>query len=70
MDDNLSRMIQETIDALTLAQAQLASVMNAMRRQSVNFGPEYRHLEEDMTRILDDLTYMLYLAENQNGASG
>jgi hypothetical protein len=65
MDAQLTEMIQEAIDALEVAQAQLVSVMTTMRRQNLNFGPEYTHLEEDMTRILDDLTYMQHLAERQ-----
>jgi hypothetical protein len=66
MDDNLSEMIQEAIDALALAQARLVSVMDMMRSQSIDLGPEYTHLDEDLTRILDDLTYMQYLAERRN----
>ena len=66
MDDNLSEMIQEANDALELAQAQVVSVMTTMRRGSLNLRLEYAHLGEDMTRILDDLTYMKYLAERRD----
>jgi hypothetical protein len=63
MDPKLSELVQATIDALTGAEAQTASLMASMRELSVSFGPEYDYIEHDLVRIIDRLYYMRYLAE-------
>ena len=69
MDPKLSELVQETIDALTAAEARTTRLMRAMRELSVSFGPEYDHIEADLARIIDHLYYMGYLAEQSESNS-
>ena len=69
MDPKLSELVQETIDALTVAEAHTARLMRAMRQQGVSFGPEYDGVEADLARLLDHLSYMGYLAEQSESNS-
>jgi hypothetical protein len=65
LDTKLSERIQSALDALIAAESEAAHVTAAMRRQSVSFGLEYSHVEDDIARIVTMLYYMKYLAERQ-----
>ena len=69
MDPKLSELVQETIDALAVAEAHTARLMRAMRQLGVSFGPEYDHIDTDLARLLDHLYYMGYLAEQSESNS-
>jgi hypothetical protein len=62
MDTKLSEQIQAVIDAVELAEAQMADLADTVNRNSGDSGPEYNHVQDEIARIHDELGYMRYMA--------
>jgi ABC-type enterochelin transport system ATPase subunit len=68
MATKLSEQIQATMDALALAQTQAALVALTMRKQSVYFGLDYSHFDDDIGHVTSRLRYAKQLAERRERA--
>jgi hypothetical protein len=62
MDAKLSEQIQAVIDTVAVAGAQMADLAETVNRISGDSGPEYHHIQHEIARILDELSYMRYIA--------
>jgi hypothetical protein len=61
----LSEQVQDTLDILTLAQAQAARVIKAMKKQGIDSSLGSTHLEDEMARIISKIQYVKRLAEHK-----
>ena len=69
MEAPLAEQIHAMMETLRVAEGQAQQIKQAMRKQSLYFGLELHHFDDDITQLLNRLQYVRALAQHRE-ASG